>query len=86
MERDPQATLETADRLEEIRQEVLALLGEAEELLQGERRDIKARADAYWLSEMAVQCGGDGLCGRSMCSIDTTIDELRASVNDGQEG
>jgi len=72
------------NRLWEIQEEMLGLLGEARELLRGTR--AYDRADAYWLAHIRVALGsGHGYLDRSMCSMEDTISELEEEAEGAEE-
>lgn len=73
--------IDIADRLEEIKDEIKGLLGEADDLLHG--TDGYQRAKAYWLACMHIELDEDHeWMGKSMCSMQDTIDELREPDDD----
>lgn len=70
-----------ADRLEEIKDEIKTLLGEAGDLLSG--TDVERRARFYWLASMHIELDDDHeWVGKSMHSMQDTIDELREADAD----
>jgi len=69
------------DRLEEIQEQMLSLLGEAREILEGTR--AYDAADAYWLAhvEMALVNEHRWL-GGSMVTMEDSIEELREELGE----
>ena len=66
-------------RLEEIKFEMLELLGEAEELVKGTSEED--RAEAYWLSHIkGALTNGSGIVGGSMYTMEDAIEGIR--IND----
>jgi hypothetical protein len=74
--------LEATERLEEIREEMLELLSEAEEVARqtakaAGQRVIYERAAAYWIPQIKIALKNDhGYLGSSMCSLEDTIKDL----------
>lgn len=68
---------EISGRLEEIREEMHDLLGEAKSLLREVGGMTEQRARAYWIAhiETALDEENDYLC-HSMCTMQSTIEEL----------
>lgn len=64
---------EAAERLEEIRQQIIELLAEAEEVLPSSGLTT-TRAKAYWIPHILEALGEQGF---SMCSMKETVAELR---------
>jgi len=69
-------------RLEEIKNEMLDLLGEARELVEGTNEED--RAEAYWLAhiEMAL-INEHRYVGGSMCTMEDTIEGLAKQAKKG---
>lgn len=66
---------DTVSRLRDIQVEMLALLDEAYELLP--KGIIKTRAESYWYPHIKTSLTNESqYLGRSMCSLDDTIEEL----------
>jgi hypothetical protein len=78
------AELEVADRLEEIKDEMLELLHEARRLVRTTAE--RSRAESYWLPhiEMALHDDHEYL-GGSMCTMTDTIAGLRDQNPDEEE-
>lgn len=73
-----EARVESLDRLEEIRDEMLELLDEADRIL---RRDfgglIYERAKSYWLAHVKMALTKDhGYLGGSMVDFEDTLKEI----------
>lgn len=67
---------EAIDRLLEIRDEIKELIHEARGLLPRDSM-IERRAESYWIGHILTALDDDsGYCGRSMCSLQDSIDEL----------
>ena len=67
---------EIAYELEEIQQQMLNLLGEAEQMLSG--TDEYDRAKSYWLAHIETALTNDhGYLGGSMSTMQDSIDALR---------
>jgi hypothetical protein len=79
------------DRLREIQEEMLDLLGEARSLVQragmdSGQRVIFERARAYWLAQVAMGLSNDHeYLGGATCSLSDTLSELEALVGDDSE-
>ncbi len=79
---------ESIERLVNIKDEMLELLGEAQDLLTSTSHlatigpSILDRAEAYWLAHIRVALSNDhDYLGESMCSMEDTIKELDAESN-----
>jgi hypothetical protein len=71
---------ELVDRLEEIRDEMLELVGEAHQLVRGSPE--QQRAEAYWIGHIkgALNKEQSGYLGGSMIDMTETIESLRAEL------
>lgn len=76
---------ETIYRLEEIKDEMLGLLGEAEGLIRDEAKGMEyERARSYWLAHIETALTNDhGYLGGSMVTMQDTIQELE-EAEDGR--
>lgn len=71
-------------RLEEVKIEMLELLGEARELVQGTSEED--RSEAYWLSHIeGALTNESGIIGGSMYTMEDAIEGLKAEVVDSKE-
>ena len=69
-----------ADELREIKEQMLELLSDAQTVLREAPEIVKARAEAYWRAH--IRCAIDnehGYLGRSMVTLQDTIDELEGA-------
>lgn len=63
-------------RLEEVKDEILELIGEAEELVKGTSEED--RAGAYWLSHIkGALTNESGIIGGSMYTMEDAIEGIR---------
>lgn len=66
---------EKLERLTEIKEEILALLREAETLVRGTKEENRARA--YWTAQIRIALDDDhGYMARGSCTLQSTIDSL----------
>ena len=68
--------MEKVERLEELREDVLAALDEMESLLR-DTGSIGQRAEAYWLAHARISMGTDRYLDSSQSLMDT-LEELKS--------
>lgn len=82
--REKREKREKFDRLSEIREEMVALLEEAKDLVRelGSEWEYN-RAKAYWMAAITTALSENtSYLGRSMCSMEKTIDALAPDDED----
>jgi hypothetical protein len=83
-EMNAERAAEKAEELAEIGMQMAELLSQAREILRGTGL-IGERAKAYWVGHVAIALSDDNeYCGRSMCTLDDTVNELNAFGDDGE--
>lgn len=71
-------TREKIDRLEEIRDEMLELVGETEQLLRGTTEEAHARA--YWLSSLKIALTDDHEYLSKSANMSDAIEDLEEAL------
>jgi len=78
---------EIADELRAVQQEMLELLECSRRLLRDAPNLAYQRADAYWLAHARMALTNEhGYLGRSMMTMDDTINEVARAANADEDG
>ena len=75
---------EIVDELAEIQSQILELVEQARALLRNnEYQGALARAESYWIAHVTTAISNNhGYLGKSMVSLQDTIDEIKDTEND----
>ena len=75
--------LELIEELDEIKDSLLELVERAEAALRDGPESVRARAQCYWLAHIRTAIDREhGYLGGSLVTMDETIDELSARVDE----
>lgn len=78
------ASRSDADELEDIRQEMIELLSQAKEIVQGTGdRHLYEQAKSYWIGHIATALSNESeYMGKSMYTMEDTVESMRDSEDE----
>lgn len=86
MNLSPEDLQGNADRLNEIREEIEDLLGEAEDITHSVGGLIQSRAESYWLAHIRIALSENHrYLGGSICSMESTAREIEECIGEENE-
>jgi hypothetical protein len=78
-------SIESHERLQEIRQEMMELLEEAKTIVRHSDKHIYERAKAYWIGHIDTALGGGAYIDTYDYTLEKTIDELTPDEEDEED-